>query len=93
MMDANTLKNQKKINEFEQIPEVDSEIVKNVLREMKFEDVVLACVGTSPDNRAYIEELYGDKRLEEAIKSHGAVPIIEIEKQQLNIIQKINEQL
>ena len=59
----------------------------------EFENVVLACRGTSPDNRLYIGTLFEDGKLEEAMKNLGAVPIAEIEKQQLNIIQKINEKL
>ncbi len=81
----------KKIYKFEQIPEVNSEIVKRVIKEMRFEDVVLACMGTSPDNRQYIEELYGGNGFQSTIIALGSVPIIEIEKQQLNIIHKINE--
>ena len=82
-----------KIEEFEQIPDVDLKIVKSVLEEIEFKDIVLACRGTSPDNRLYIGKLFEDEKLEEAIKNLGAVPIAEIEKQQLNIIQKINEKL
>ena len=79
------------ITEFEQIPNVDLEIVKSVLTEIKFEELALACMGTSPDNRAYLGKLFEDNTLEEAIKKLGPVPIAEIEKQQLNIMRKINE--
>ena len=82
-----------KIKEFEQIPEIDVEVVKSVLTTMKLEDVALACKGTSPDNIAYIAKLYEGNALEEAIKNLGAVRIADIEKQQTDIINKINEKL
>ena len=83
----------KQIKEFEQIPEIDVEVIKSVLASMKLEDVALACKGTSPDNTAYIAKLYEGNALDEAIKSLGAVRIADIEKQQIDIINKINEQL
>lgn len=83
--------NLKRLDDFEQISNVAPEIVKSVLKEMKIEDVALAYMGTSPDNRQYIEELYDDKCLGDTIRNLGAVPIVEIEKQQLYIVQKINE--
>lgn len=80
-----------KINEFEQIPNVEIEIVKNVLKEVNLEDAALACMGTSPDNRAYMARIYENNQLEDQIKKLSPVPIAEIEKQQLNMIDKINK--
>lgn len=82
-----------KIEEFEQILDIELEVVKNALKEVKLENVALACMGTSPDNRTYIAKLYENAQLEDEIKKLGAVPIVEIEKQQLSIIDKINELL
>ena len=83
----------KQIKEFEQIPQIDVEVVKSVLASMKLEEVALACKGTSPDNTAYIAKLYEEDTLKEAIKSLGAVRIADIEKQQTDIINKINEKI
>lgn len=82
-----------KITEFEQIINIELNVVKRSLKEIKIEDVALACMGTSPDNRSFIAKLYEKDKLDDEIKKLGSVPIVQIEKQQLNIVNKINELL
>ena len=82
-----------KITEFEQIKNVEIDIVKKVLQEIKIEDVALACKGTSPDNVFFLLKLYEKEKLEDEIKKLGLVPIVDVERQQLYIVNKINELL
>ena len=82
-----------KITEFEQIIHVEIEMVEKVLKDIKIEDVALACKGTSPDNRIFIAKLYEKDKLEDEIKKLVSFPIVQFEKQQLYIVNKINELL
>lgn len=83
--------NTKPIHSFEEIMELPADVVKSVINSISLEDLAMACMGTSPDNRDYIIGLYEDSELRTAIQAHESVLITKIEDKQREVISKINE--
>lgn len=78
---------------FEEIGNVDDDLLRDVLKRFSPDELAAACKGTSPENKKRIMELCGDVELEASIITQEPIAIVQIEHIQREIVDRINDVL
>lgn len=82
-----------KINNFEEIIDVDSEKLKSILTSFSISDIVKASMGASPSVNELLRNLFGNIDFKKEKTAIGSIKIAEIEDIHNYIVGKINSQL
>lgn len=85
------LKLSKQINSFEDIGNVEENILKNIFAKFKTEEIVKASLAVSPKVKSIIHNLYPDVDFNLEKDKIGIVEIKEIEEIHRQIVDKLNE--
>lgn len=81
-----------RITDFEQIPTISENDLKEALKQVDVNSLVIALMGASPETNAFMERVFPNIDYEKARKDIGRVRIEAVEDMQSRIISMINLQ-
>lgn len=79
-----------RIVDFEQISAIPEKELKEILRQLDKDSLVIALMGASPDTNQFCEKMFPDIDFEKARNEIGSVRVETVEEMQKQIVSMIN---